>query len=97
MPYIPQDDRFDLFNEFVFAINASPPRNAGDIQYMIARIIDLYLYTKEGARYQDMNDVMGSLAGAQMEFYRCVVAPYEDLKIMENGGVYGRYDSGKSY
>ena len=31
---------------------------------------------------------MGALAGAQMEFYRKVVVPYELDKEAENGGVY---------
>jgi len=31
---------------------------------------------------------MGALNGANQEFYRVVVAPYEDAKISENGSVY---------
>jgi len=31
---------------------------------------------------------MGALAGAQQEFYREVVAVYEDYKLQENGSVY---------
>jgi len=31
---------------------------------------------------------MGALSGAAMEHYRCVVAPYEEMKIAENGAVY---------
>ena len=37
--------------------------------------------------YQTMNDIMGALAGAQIEFYRRKVAPYEDTKIKDNGDV----------
>jgi hypothetical protein len=34
-----------------------------------------------------MNDVMGAFTGAQAEFYRRDVAPYEDAKIQQNGDV----------
>jgi len=34
-----------------------------------------------------MNDVMGALAGAQQEFYRRHVGPYEDKCITKNGDV----------
>lgn len=97
MPYIPEEQRDEL-GGITGAMFVCPPQNAGEIQYLIARLIDYYLDGREGgARYQHMNDVMGALAGAQMEFYRCVVAPYEDEKIKENGGVYGRYSGSKSY
>lgn len=98
MPYIPMEQRMELM-PIVEAIEANTPKNAGEIQYLIARLIDEYLYSKDGARYQDMNDVMGALSGAQLEFYRCVVAPYEDKKMLENCGVYGEYTKqrGQSY
>jgi len=43
---------------------------------------------RKGLNYQNCNDIMGALAGAQMEFYREVVSKYEDKKIKQNGGVY---------
>jgi len=72
--------------------------NAGEMQYVIAKMIQKYLARKAETngqvRYQDMNDIMGALAGAQMEFYREVVAPYEDKKIVENGPVYDNSEYG---
>ncbi|MDC3283262.1 hypothetical protein OAV41_01680 [Planctomycetota bacterium] len=41
-----------------------------------------------GLNYQQCNDVMGALTGAQLEFYRRFVADYEDTKIRDNGDVY---------
>ena len=41
-----------------------------------------------GNSYATINDIIGALEGAKMEFYRRVVAPYEDEKIKENGDVY---------
>jgi hypothetical protein len=42
----------------------------------------------KGKNYQTVNDIVGALEGAKMEFYRRAAAPYEDLKIKENGDVY---------
>ena len=79
MPYISEPGRYVLDR-------GADPRNAGEMQYVIAQLVKDYL--GDDYSYQDLNDVMGALAGAQMEFYRKVVAPYEDTKIDENGGVY---------
>jgi len=38
--------------------------------------------------YFHYNRAMGVLASAMQEFYRRRVAPYEDVKIAENGDVY---------
>lgn len=84
MPYIKREDRSGLNSTTEFASEA--PKNAGELQYVFAIIIKAYLGDKY--RYQDLNDVLGALAGAQLEFYRRVVAPYEDTKIKENGDVY---------
>lgn len=67
----------------------APPECAGDIQFLVARLVGEYILARpDGFRYQDLNDVLGALAGAQAEFYRRVVVPYEDRKIAENGDVY---------
>lgn len=84
MPYIKQEDRNGLDTITEFASDA--PKNAGELQYVFAIIIKSYL--GKVYRYQDLNDVIGALEGAKLEFYRRVVAPYEDTKIKENGDVY---------
>jgi len=84
MPYIKPTERVDLDTTTEFA--ASAPINAGQLQYVIALLITQYL--GKNYRYQDLNDVLGALEGAKLEFYRRVVAPYEDTKIAENGDVY---------
>lgn len=61
--------------------------NGGDLQYMLAVAIDTYI-TRHGLRYQNCQDIMGALAGALHEFQRCVVDPYEEKKIKDNGPVY---------
>lgn len=94
MPYISQDKRDRIFKKFSYDpvgpdynhIDLEEINTPGDIQYAIAVIIKQYLFNKN-LRYQLCNDVMGALAGAQMEFYRRTVIPYEDKKIEENGDV----------
>lgn len=93
MPYINQADRPDICRKYnddsiqvdgtvIFASNVD---TAGELQYAIAELIKEFI--GKDYKYQNLNDVMGALAGAQQEFYRQTVAPYEDIKIAENGGV----------
>lgn len=62
-------------------------RNGGDLQYMLAVAIQVYI-EKNGLRYQNCQDIMGALTGANAEFIRCIVSPYEEQKIADNGPVY---------
>lgn len=81
MPYIKHTDRFQLIYQ---EREADTP---GELNFMITRLLSHYLDSK-GKSYQTINDVMGALEGAKLEFYRRVAAPYEDTKIKENGDVY---------
>ena len=87
MPYITPEDR-NKFNELDEMLDSSLlMNNAGELQYYIAKGIKNYLYNQEEIRYAQLNEVMGALNGANLEFYRRYVAPYEDKKILENGDV----------
>jgi hypothetical protein len=86
MPYIAQDDRDD-FTDFANDVANVKPKTAGEIQYMIAVIVAEFMKNSD-YRYQNMNDVMGALNGANLEFYRRYVAPYEDECIAKNGDVF---------
>lgn len=89
MPYIKQEDRKRINS---VAIGNWVPRNAGELQYVIAEFIDKYI-DRNGINYQHCNDMVGALDGASKEFYRVVVAPYEEVKIKENGPVYSPFYS----
>jgi len=83
MPYIAQTDR-EQFQE----IGLMQVETAGELQYCIALLIKQYEKSVTGRmRYQNMNDVMGALNGANLEYYRRSVAPYEDECIRKNGDV----------
>jgi hypothetical protein len=79
MPYINEKDR--KYSRIMVAVNA------GDLNYLFTREIVEYIETK-GLSYRTINDIIGALEGAKLEFYRRVAAPYEDQKIKENGDVY---------
>jgi hypothetical protein len=81
MPYISQHDRF------LMAQGDCPPTTAGELNYAITGLILEYM-DNWGHKYQHINDVIGALEGAKLEFYRRFAAPYEDTKIAENGDVY---------
>lgn len=90
MPYIKQEDR-DMIVDFhkhseEMLINHEEIQTAGELQYAMAVMFKSYIERK-GLNYQHCNDIMGALAGAQMEFYRRHIAVYEDEKIKENGDV----------
>ncbi len=38
--------------------------------------------------YQAINDCIGAVEGAKLEFYRLIAVPYEEKKILENGNAY---------
>jgi len=81
MPYIKQKQR-DSLN-----VNAPHAETAGELNYCVTQLIIHYIELN-GLEYQTINDIVGALEGAKLEFYRRVAAPYENVKIKENGDVY---------
>ncbi|MBI9085367.1 MAG: hypothetical protein JEZ11_17360 [Desulfobacterales bacterium] len=81
MPYVKQEDRKRLDA-------GEKPKNAGELNYVISKILDAYLEAKGGIRYAHLNEIVGVLECAKLELYRRLAAPYEDRKIDENGDVY---------
>lgn len=84
MPYIPEAERAPLDQAF--------PVTAGELNYSITLLCDNYLAYKcalnERVGYREINEVVGVLECAKLEFYRRIAAPYEDKKMQENGDVY---------
>lgn len=84
MPYIKTEDRLKFntrINEISNLITCD-----GDLNYVISLLLHKQL-EKRGICYQNMNNLMGSIDCAKMEFFRTVIAPYEDKKRNENGSV----------
>lgn len=83
MPYITKA----LRNEERLAVATVNPTNAGELNYVITEICQQYFHNTTH-NYQAINDIIGALEGAKLEFYRRLASPYEDQKITENGDVY---------
>jgi hypothetical protein len=79
MPYIHPDRRAQ--------VRVTGATSSGELNYEITAIVNDYLNAK-GLSYSVINDIMGALEGAKVEFYRRVAVPYEDEKIHINGDVY---------
>lgn len=84
MPYIKQDARH-TFESHIQNL-ATDAENAGDLNYIITKMLHLYL-KKKGLRYANCNEVIGALECCKLELYRVLVGRYEDEKIVENRGV----------
>ena len=63
------------------------PTTSGELNYYLTRLCEEY-WTCFGPNYATINDIVGALEGAKLEFYRRIAVPYEDKKILENGDVY---------
>lgn len=87
MPYIKQAGR-NRFEGTLNHIMHNLPADAGELNYLLSRIADIYIQVK-GKNYQNLNEVIGVLECMKQEYYRRVVAPYEDEKIALNKDVYG--------
>jgi len=96
MPYIKPEKRpqYDAAIEDI----ASKVECGGDMNYVFTKIAQLYV-KKKGLNYQNVSDVVSSLENCKLEFYRRLIGPYEDTKIVENGDVceVNYLDKGKSY
>jgi hypothetical protein len=80
MPYIPPERREELAQE----VN---PETPGELNFLLVLVINRYL-EYSGESYTTFNDVVGALECQKLEFYRRLVAEYEDMKLQQNGDVY---------
>jgi len=92
MPYLRDEEKKVLEDLITTSVNKIEEiggycYSSGDLNYVITKIILGYFKTR-GGRYKQINDVVGAMEGAKLEFYRKVVAPYEEIKESENGSVY---------
>jgi hypothetical protein len=83
MPYITKERREAVSRDGSNLL----AETAGELNYQITECITDYL---RGAvlNYQLINDVIGALEGAKLEFVRRIVNPYETAKMLENGDIY---------
>lgn len=89
MPYIKKDRRTELvdFKRMGIDVKSREVSTSGELNFVITSILCDYL-NKYGLSYATINDIVGVLECAKIEFYRRIASPYEDKKIEENGDVY---------
>jgi hypothetical protein len=87
MPYIKPEDRKKLDPSIDALVEklAVNHFNEGEVNYAFSRVLKA-AFLKE-SRYATINKIMGVLECVKSEFYRRHAAPYEDLKIKENGDI----------
>jgi hypothetical protein len=81
MPYIKVDDQSDLEHGERF------PEKSGELNFVLTCACLRYLQDK-GQNYTTLNEIVGALECAKLEFYRRAVSVYENQKIKENGDIY---------
>ena len=81
MPYVKKEDRKNV------RIDIEGDLTEGMLNFAITQLILKYL-KQHGESYKTFNSIVGVLECAKQEFYRRMIAPYEDKKIKENGDVY---------
>lgn len=87
MPYISRDKRpkyEKVLEELIGILRSLPIEEVdGELNYVVTKILkEVY-----PLKYFHLNRAMGVLECIKQEFYRRVAAPYEDVKMRENGDV----------
>lgn len=62
-------------------------QKGGELNYQISKLLNDFVAMK-GLSYATVNEAIGAIECAKIEFYRRVAANYEDLKAAQNGEVY---------
>ena len=86
MPYIGRKERQQYqatLNELAKMIPQDRMARPGHINYIVSLLLEK-VYGKQ-MRYADHNEVVGVITCIAQEFYRRKTAPYEDIKIKEEG------------
>lgn len=88
MPYIDTEDRKRLDGAVKVAVDAfeglSIEDCPGDLNYLISRIVAGVVGKPS---YRKIAMATGVLENVKQELYRRMAAPYEDMKIRENGDI----------
>lgn len=81
MPYLTQPER-DLLD-----IHGRKAQKGGELNYQISKLLNDFIAMKQ-INYASINEAMGAIECAKLEFYARVARPYEELKAKVNGEVY---------
>lgn len=87
MPYILDAHKIDVHTDLLEQGVDFVPENAGELNYIASELINNYL-RQRGMSYATINEMIGALECCKLELYRMIAAPYEEIKMRENGAVY---------
>jgi hypothetical protein len=87
MPYIKQERRLELDKDNQLEMIGLGCEGEGELNFVLTSICKGYLEKLGMKSYARFNQVVGAIECCKLELYRRRVAPYEDLKIKENGDV----------
>ena len=92
MPYITpvRREAFALLEEELKSTRIDTP---GELVYLFCRVADLYV-SQHLVEFRVMNDVVGALENAKLEFCRRVLAEFESKKELENGTIWSQLGLG---
>jgi hypothetical protein len=85
MPYIPQHLRTKL--ELHLNRAALLADTDGGLNYALSRLVHLWLIAQDQFDYATLVRGLAALEAAKLEYYRHVMAPYEDEKRRQHGSV----------
>lgn len=91
MPYIKQELRLHLDKDIENLANSlkrnafNSAQEAGMLNYTITCLLSPWL--EGGVSYGNVNMLVGVLECVKQELYRRAAAPYEDMKMKDNGDV----------
>ena len=97
MPYVMEPRRREILVQAVLDASGeahecvlvrTAANSPGDLNFGISELCKAYIRS-HGLNYTTLNEIVGVLECAKLEFYRRVTAPYEDEKIKQNGDIYG--------
>lgn len=80
MPYLEQGVRASLND-------GRKAQKGGELNYQISKLLNDFVAMKQ-LNYATINEAVGALECAKLEFYRRVAADYENLKATQNGEVF---------
>lgn len=87
MPYIKKKERIKfkwIIDNAVSLLQENPEELAGKLNYLIFSILKRL---SKDLRYKKANELIGVLECVKQEYYRRVLAVYEDQKIKEHGDI----------
>jgi hypothetical protein len=88
MPYITQPQKQEIDN-------GRHPEDVGELTYKLYRTCVEYLLDHSDT-YLTRAQVLGAVNAVSQEFYRREVAPYEEIKRIQNGDIFDEYDFGSA-